>query len=53
MWGDSDIPYLHQITESICMKKAMLRGMYLSKIAAKIIESEQLLGLGKFLRFRK
>ena len=53
MWGDSDIPYLQQMTEPGSMKKAMSRGIYFSKIGAKITETAQPLDLGPFFKILK
>ena len=48
MWGDSDIPYLQQMTDPDKIKLSISRGIYFAKIGAKIIETSQPLDLGPF-----
>ena len=35
MWGDSDIPYLQQMTDPERIKKSISRGIYFAKIWIK------------------
>ena len=48
MWGDSDIPYLQQMTSPERIKLSIARGVYFAKIGAKITETSQPLDLGPF-----
>ena len=56
MWGDSDIPYLQQMTTPERIATAMLLGLYFAKIGAKITENSKPLDMGqmfKILRLSK
>ena len=53
MWGDSDIPYLQQMTDPERIKKSISRGVYFAKIGAKITEASQPLDLGPFFKVLK
>ena len=53
MWGDSDIPYLQQMTSPERIKLSVARGVYFSKIGAKITETSQPLDLGPFFKVLK
>ena len=53
MWGDSDIPYLQQMTDPERIKKSISRGIYFAKIGAKITETSQPLDLGPFFKILK
>ena len=50
MWGDSDIPYLQQMTSPDRIVKSLSRGIFLAKIGAKISEISQPLDLGTFFK---
>ena len=53
MWGDSDIPYLKKMTNPDRIKLSISRGIYFSKISAKITETSQPLDLGPFFDILK
>ena len=53
MWGDSDIPYLQQMTDPERIKKIISRGVYFTKIGAKIAEVSQPLDLDPFFKVLK
>ena len=53
MWGDSDIPYLKQVTDPDRIKLSISRGTYFPKIGAKITETSQPLDLGTFFKILK
>ena len=53
MWGDSDIPYLQQMTTPHRVKSSSLLGLYFAKIGAKITENAQPLDLGPFFKILK
>ena len=53
MWGDSDIPYLQQITSPEIIAQACKLGIYFAKIGAKITETAQPLDLGPFFMILK
>ena len=39
MWGDSDIPYLQQMTSPERVSESVTRGIFFAKIGAKISET--------------
>ena len=51
MWGDSDIPYLQQMTSPERVSESVTRGIFFAKIGAKITETSQPLDLGLFFKF--
>ena len=53
LWGDSDIPYLQQMTSPERIADSMNKGIYFSKIGAKITETSQPLDLGPFFKILK
>ena len=53
MWGDSDIPYLQQMTSPERIAQASKLGIYFAKIGAKITETAQPLDLGPFFKILK
>ena len=53
MWGDSDIPYLQQMTTPHRVKASAQLGLYFAKIGAKITENAQPLDLGPFFKILK
>ena len=53
MWGNSDIPYLQQMTDPERIKLSISRGVYFAKIGAKITENAQPLDLGPFFKILK
>ena len=53
MWEDSDIPYLQQMASPERIKLSVARGVYFSKIGAKITETSQPLDLGPFFKVLK
>ena len=53
MWGDSDIPYLQQMTDPERIKLSISRGVYFAKNGAKITENAQPLDLGPFFKILK
>ena len=53
MWGDSDIPYLQQMTDPERIHKSISRGVFFAKIGAKITETPQPLDLGPFFKVFK
>ena len=53
MWGDSDIPYLQQMTSPERIQLSIARGIYFAKIGAKITETSQPLDLGPFFKILK
>ena len=53
IWGDSDIPYLQQMTKPSQVKNIIQRGIFFSKIGAKSTETSQPLDLGQFFNMLK
>ena len=53
MWGDSDIPYIQNMTSPSRIEKSIKRGIYFTKIGAKITETSQPLDLGPFFKILK
>ena len=53
IWGDSDIPYLQQMTSPERIKLSISRGVFFSKIGAQITEMSQPLDLSPFFKFKK
>ena len=53
MWGDSNIPYLQQMTSLDRVKASVSRGVFFAKIGAKITETFQLLDLGPYFKSLK
>ena len=53
MWGDSDIPYLQQMTSPDRIATSIKRGIFFAKIGAKITETSQPLDLGPFFKVLK
>ena len=53
LWGDSDIPYLQQMTDPERTEDKMRKGIYFSKVGAKITETSQPLDLGPFFKILK
>ena len=53
LWGDSDIPYLQQMTNPARVEDSMNKGIYFSKIGAKVTETSQPLDLGPFFKILK
>ena len=53
LWGDSDIPYLQQMTNPARVEDSMNKGIHFSKIGAKITETSQPLDLGPFFKILK
>ena len=51
MWGDSDIPYLQQMTSPERIATSIKRGIFFAKIGVKITETSQPLDLGPFLKY--
>ena len=53
LWGDSDIPYLQQMTSPERISRATQNGILFAKIGAKITETSQPLDLGPFFKILK
>ena len=53
LWGDSDIPYLQQMTSPERIDRSMERVLYFAKIGAKITETSQALDVGTGFKVMK
>ena len=53
LWGDSDIPYLQQMTNPVIIENSMNKGIHSPKIGVKITETSQPLDLGPFFKILK
>ena len=53
MWGNSDIPYLNQMTTPERIEQSTEKDIYFVKIGANISEISQLLDLGPFQKILK
>ena len=53
LWGDSDIPYLQQMTSPERIDRSMKRDWYFAKIGANITETSQALDVGTGFKVMK